>query len=51
MLDLFGFILDAIANFFAPLYDADKRPEARKMTAQLFVAVTVIAVVLFLLSR
>ena len=51
MPDLFDFILDAITNFFAPLYNADKRSEARKMTVQLFVVVTVIALVLFLLLR
>ena len=51
MPDLFGFISDAITNFFAPLCSADKRPEARKMTVQLFIIVTVIALVLFLLLR
>ena len=51
MPDLFSFILNAIADFFAPLYSADRRPEARKMTVQLFIIVTVIALVLFLLFR
>ena len=51
MPDLFGFILDAITDFFAPIYDADKRPEARKMTVQLFFVVTVIALIFFLFLR
>lgn len=51
MFDLFGFILNTITNFFAPLYHADKRPEARKMTVQLLIVVTVITMILFLLLR
>ncbi len=51
MWDFFGFIFDAVTDFFAPLYSADKRPEARKMTVQLFFIVTVISLILFLLLR
>ncbi len=51
MPDLFGFILNAVTNFFAPLYNADKRPEARKITVQLFFVMTVISLILFLLLR
>ena len=51
MPDLFSFIPNTITDFFTPLYNADKRPEARKITVQLFFVVTVISLILFLLLR
>ena len=43
MWDLFDFIIDPLLYHFARIYDADRRPEARKLTLGcMFVVIAVI---------
>ena len=39
-------LLDPIIDFFRTLYDADKRPEARKFTIGCFVVVLIVVAVI-----
>lgn len=39
-------LLDPIIDFFQALYDADKRPEARKFTAGCFLIVLIVFVII-----
>lgn len=39
-------LLDPIIDFFRTLYDADKRPEARKLTIGCFVVVLILFVLI-----